>query len=665
MKQKTDNVIQEPFLSRVANNVKGVKIGPTAIQAAGIQTEFATVNVLAARSFSSTVVLRSGTPPVYNKPRSPKSGLNLSKTSNQGFFKGALAADLLFTRVENGVLRGFDPKDKERLQQPLKSPKYQHTVQLPVNMLDILREIKPDGDLKVLGYDEESGQLRLAYKAGKGAPEFKGQFVINLKNGSQEQLIYSRPWDNPANQPEWDHTKQILPKPRELSEVPDEIYERFFHYSFPLFYSLEQSESPETLLPAKVFANTARTGAEFLAAMDKDSAEYSLVEQYNRSSSHSLEQILAILDEETIKKIYDQTALIVAGDWDGLLLSHPRNMAPEFQQVYNTFGLPGEMFDNMFKLSERTKNYLAELKKQVQAKDPAQLSPFDKLILNVKTHKLLTPYAVSRAGCITPHEFLFQQLINYAYRDHDNALGEPYNLTALQATMDAVLINFKNNGPRPPSAEFDVFLEQELQKALQSSPETSLWRREIYFDHLKHHAQIACQKEASHYKIPHPQHDQNVHDLYQHGFDMRNPYGCNIAGAWLMITRNGEFIYGDTEEQLIEVLLLEEVFFHNNQIDVNPHADMEKGWGRILELQQPPEPPLRRSLSEAMLTASITEQTVEAPLPPPRKAYQNTDNDDQNRVRTQDYRQQMEQLQQEQEFSAQEKQDYFNPQTGL
>lgn len=658
MKSSKNNLEQESFLLRAANEVQGIKTGPMAMQAAGIQTEFATVNVLAAQSFNSMVVLRSGSPPVYNKQRSPKSGLNTSKTSNQGFFKGALAADVLFTRLENDVLRGIDPKDTKRLNCPIKTIDYQHLLQLPVNMLDIIRETGAGGDLEVLAYDDESGQLRLGYKAGKGAAEFKGQFAVHLKNGVQEQLFYSRPWDNPANQPDWDKNKNILNKPQTLSAIPDEIYERFFHCSFPLFYSLSESTTAEDLKPAMVFANTPRTGADFLTVMGESHPEYHRVKEFNQNTAESLAKILAILDEETIASIYDQSALIVAGDWDGLLLSHPLNMAIEYQQACNTSAaLPSVMFANMNQLREQTEKYLEELKQQIENKTPEQLSPFDRLILSVNANQLITPYTISRAGCITPHEFLFQQLINYAYRDQENVLGEPYNLQALQTIMDSVLEHFRQNGSRPPSAEFDLFLRNELQKTLPADSETSPWRIDIYFSHLKHHAQIACNNGATHYKIPHPQHDQNIHDLYQHGFDMRNPYGCNIEGAWLMITPKGEFIYGDSEEQLIQVLLVEKDFYREHQIDVNPKADLEKGWNKILKLQEPPEPPLRLSLSSSSL---FKEEA--APVPPPRKAYE-TPALDQNRVTTQEYRQQMEQLQQQEQASKPTNE--FNPQTGL
>ena len=81
------------FFEQLHELDNGVLIGLNALKAAGIQQEFAAMNVLLARAMSSALILRAGAPPVYNEERSPKSGENLTKTSNQGFFRGSLAKE--------------------------------------------------------------------------------------------------------------------------------------------------------------------------------------------------------------------------------------------------------------------------------------------------------------------------------------------------------------------------------------------------------------------------------------------------------------------------------------------------------------------------------------------------------------------------------------------
>ncbi len=65
---------------------------------------------------------------------------------------------------------------------------------------------------------------------------------------------------------------------------------------------------------------------------------------------------------------------------------------------------------------------------------------------------------------------------------------------------------------------------------------------------------------------------------------MRNPYGSNLEGAWLMVTSNGLIVHGDTEEQLVEVLLTEG-FLEKNLITVSHGANMSAGWDRVIERQ--------------------------------------------------------------------------------
>ena len=168
------------FVEKAAE-IDGVKLGTDAMIASGMQPEFAAHLQLQNQALGISIILRAGSPPVYNQKRGPKTGLNLTKTSNQGFFKGSLAAEEQFTRIDSktGKPKGHDKKDTDHLKLNIKDPNYQHTVALPITMLDILKEINC-GDLEVLSYDAEKQRLSLGYCKNKGNPNFKGQFLIDL-----------------------------------------------------------------------------------------------------------------------------------------------------------------------------------------------------------------------------------------------------------------------------------------------------------------------------------------------------------------------------------------------------------------------------------------------------------------------------------------------------
>lgn len=260
------------FIQKVTSTLH-LKSGEMALQACGMQPEFARHLMMQAAVDDTCIILRAGNPPVYNQRRGSKSGVNLSKTSNHGLFRGSLAADLQFTRVDkkghnigwyepmlmqpdsvleknkiyfelndgslqytvispNGnsqtalidkdkltfeptqplsleqikrllpeILKitaqrdhtvgyGHHKKDAAHLALPPNHIDYQHCMQLVITMQDLIREVRPEGDLNVLGYDQNSGQLRLEYKPGKGPVDFMGQFVLNLKRAIKHHSFF-------------------------------------------------------------------------------------------------------------------------------------------------------------------------------------------------------------------------------------------------------------------------------------------------------------------------------------------------------------------------------------------------------------------------------------------------------------------------------------------
>lgn len=576
-----------PFSLQVADHdIAGVRIGSDAMKAAGVQPQFVAVNHLILRGMRLTLTLRVGKPPVFNRPRSPKTGLNYTKTNNRGIMQGTITEKEIFTRLEGNMPLGHHKKDKERLRKPLKDPDHQHTVQLTVSMRDIIREIGPTGDLEFLGYDERTGELRLGYKEGRGPKEFNGQFVINLFKGESGDLFYSRPWDAPQFDPAWNEEKKIIEQPT-LLDIPPEVYERVFYQHFDLKYTDDKMSPvlPEELNPVKVFANTPRTPKEFIAAMPSSHKKYHLVQHLKESEKLSeLSDVLSQLEDDEILKIYDESGKIVTGDWDGMALSYPSGLKSRFTHVFNTFESDTtKQQAEMKQLLSDCKVYLRELKESAVAgirdRKKSESRLFDDFILGLLNFDdEVGEFALSRAGCITSYEFLFQQLVNRAYRDPDcEYFGEKFDMKLIQETMDQVLVRF-HEPPLPTPEVIEQFIRAKLDQKF------DMHLVDDFTAYLTKHAVIALQQGGEPYKVPHPQYDPNVQELYQHGFDMRNPYGCNLGGAWLMLTADGGTIYGDTQEQLIEVMLIPG-FLEQNRIDINHGADMGVGWHRVIEKQ--------------------------------------------------------------------------------
>ena len=735
-------------------DIVGLETGTSALKACGMQQELAAHLAMQCSAMGVIIILRAGSPPVYNYKRGPKSGVNLSKTSNQGLFKGSIAAERRFNRINNGRGIVHHQKDADHLTLPIDDPNHQYTVALPISIQDILREIEPDGDLQFLGY--EDGLLRLRYKDGKG--DFNGQFVINLIKGTHTSFFYSRPWDDPKNHPKWDPLKLIITKPVTLEDIPDSIYNQLFNQVFTVGYVNHRGEIPssEVIFEAKVFANTPKTVDDMLSAIQaikivdsddnatalkeikkiweelsarmrgdalfsmplvSDDCSAAIAPSVTTSSLIMSDLLQKELSPEQIKLIYDDCALVVTGDWDGLALGQP---LPEFftdtllgfpagypkdqMRIYNTFGEEEQAMQERAALREASWSYVGYLKEKYASHADTQF-PFYSLLMKItESYTLFSELAIQRAGCITPHEFVFQQLINFTYRDiHNDVYGEQSMVKELQSSfslalqasdltaspntrvaqgvectmqllmngssseasdsckLDEALIHvpyddpqtddalsqplslaslimdppcvevvrtpLKNRSPlaenslfRTPPRKLNELSDTPLNTQLDESANETRKRRSlsetpkrgrlsetpkrrslsetpkrrslsgtpkarVIEQHVSlHFAEALKTNAASSYVIPHPDYDHNVHDLFQHGFDMRNPYGSNLEGSWLMITNDGMTVYGDTQEKLVETLM-SGTFLQDNIFDVSCGADMNV-WGRVIAKQR-------------------------------------------------------------------------------
>lgn len=595
-----------PLVMQLANNPRvkiahkigdeGILVGINAMMKAGVQPEFVASNFIQLER-DNLVILRANDPPQYNKRRSSKSGDNLSKTSKQGFFKGAVPEQLRFARLSPGrTPRAHHYKDAAHLQLKPTDPEYQFTMPLDVTMGDILREIGSNGDLFVICFDEQSGWLRLKYKEGHGprndktaSEGFVGQFVINLYEGDDTPQFYSREWDRPEYDTHWDATKHIILKPANLSAVPDSVYQKVFKHSFKLRYIETDAAKFDTVEvhQAKVFANRPRCAVDFKQALGLQHKHYSLID-----SCTSLEEILATLKEKLpeeeasadIIEAYTKGGSIIAGDWDGMALGHPITLAAEFREVIDTFAPGDQGITNQHTLLTRSNEYLQQIKTTATSKHAAGIptTAFEDKVLSINSmNEIVSGFCLARAGCITVHEFVFQQVLNAAYRDKSNAhYGEKYDTATVQSVMDKLLTMSRISSEDLHDTILSM-LQNELRSAKKHIPEPVINK---LVDHLIVHLLLAQKLGLGEYTLPHLNYDPNVHDLYQHGFDMRNPYGCNLDGAWLLVSGDGGVFYGETQEQLIELLLTGD-FLQKNCIDINHQANMSAGWGRVIQKQ--------------------------------------------------------------------------------
>ncbi len=546
--------------------------GPNALIACGMQEEFAAELALMQQTNQTTLILRAGAPPVYDRPGAPKTGENLSKTSNQGFFKGRIAAQKQFTRIKvnkegKNQPIGHHKKDAEKLQHGA-----QKTAQLQVRLKDIIRELRePGGDLKMTSYDPASGEMRFQYKPGKGDNNFKGDFVINVNQGHPFEAHYSRSTDRPDQDPKYNKEKGIITKPDGLDILSEKdwenLYKKMDNQEFNLFFTDKPLE--KNLQEAAVFTN--------------------------------------------------KQGLVITGDWDGLAIGHPPDLPDYARVVYNTFS---EDPVEQMSLIQASTMLLNEKKQEIESKGAP--NSLETAILKMTMDDLYDQFSLSRAGCITAHEFLHNSMANYLYREkNNNEVRNQSHLRGYQEAFDVGLLQARNqlrkggdlekviadakeaarneyvtqniekeegfvtprSGPQliDQKLQSDTFQRQSdraLEKIYQALEKNIRKEHKIYENTLGQGPLLSVETP----RLLHPDLDTNLENPFQHGYDMRNPYGSNLDGPWLMVTDEGLTVHGKNQAELIDVMLCEG-FLEKNHIDINFAADMSKGWDKVVERQ--------------------------------------------------------------------------------
>ncbi len=109
-----------------------------------------------------------------------------------------------------------------------------------------------------------------------------------------------------------------------------------------------------------------------------------------------------------------------------------------------------------------------------------------------------------------------------------------------------------------------------------------------------------------------------IDNLFQHGYDMHNPYGCNAEGAALMYVPglgDKNPVYCETQNQLCSLLCTGDLL-KDNHFDVNFGCDMSEGWADVVQKQmqlkkEDPSRPDIPYLTQTFYNMHLLEQTYD------------------------------------------------------
>ena len=227
---------------------------------------------------------------------------------------------------------------------------------------------------------------------------------------------------------------------------------------------------------------------------------------------------------------------------------------------------------------------------------------------------------INHFGIATPHDLVFNLLSNHYYEDKllsfygNNSYHDKKILPLLTECFKKALSQMTDHGISHSEAVCVAMLELKASVAIrikttaeQAHQEQKEERTDEQQDQmfLGYHQHILENYFAYHlvaarlfkakkintgelmdeYVLPHPDYDNNVQHLFQHAYDMRNPGNLNINGPWLMVTAGGFILYGETQEQLVKILLSGNgCLLKNSFIDISHKVDMQI-WGKVIAKQ--------------------------------------------------------------------------------
>lgn len=580
--------------------------GVEAEMSVGIQHEFAAFILLQSERFGTAFSFRAGNPPMYDVLRAPKSGAILSKSSNHGLGKSLIPAHRIFTRLDEYHLPiGFHEKDEKNLigdqNENIKrrregkgelslSEMQQPTVQLHYSLRNILSMVKkfPQGDLKIAGYDKDSGELRLKYQQNCGPSGFNGEYVINIRDviSKRTEGAITRPWnqDNRSAQEVLDDLakdrKNAQDSPIDLSD-----FLPFVDDEFPITFR----EAPnEELKPFKVFSDKAGNplvGDWDLLAVGhpKDIPVYA-AEVYNTFSAvtddreklrlssellfvalkkRALERLEDMRHKHLPQKLYGRTSGIVS---DSLSVA---SREEAFSEI-STKILDQNLREQREGLDKEiaSKPWLKNITEYFKIRKEFELLK-NKVELKNKAKK--NKSEIKNKAEFPAEQARLQQLEQFFSR-HELKDFERLAFANLDP-VDRYLLAINKFD--------DLYDEQILKNAGCISPfefVQSCLLNTAYADEASHYG---SQKALGYLNVAF---DPNIKNLIQHGPENRNPYVPSNLDGKILHFYKGMIFLTQGENQLIQFYMADD-FLKNNIIDIHYGWKMEK-WAKVLEKQE-------------------------------------------------------------------------------
>lgn len=576
LRQGTDFI--DAIASINADLIESTQIltGDDARRKAGLPHEWGAEVAITADALDTFFSIRAPDPnslPMYNIESAPKGSNIKTKSSKSGFAKGLYPLEITETRRKDGAPIGHDVKDSKHLHLPINDPLYLHTVTRKLTIQELLRELADDGDLYVKGY--KNNILTIAYKDGTGEPSL--EYIIDLTKLEKKPIHWSRPEDEIMSEQE---------KPACLQALPDRIYKKLFDKTFELYYRLGDKDD---IKPYKIFAAKPQTLHELTQAVSKSKHIWNKkdkkkkLELLSKQTGHIISDINSLFTNEELLSLYDQSSKPITGDQDGLILGSPLDLPENFSTVFNTFANKGSWRASspglqLIKNSREYFSYMQDIlaKKQNKLSEALQGKRFDDLCIDSTI--------VARSGCITAQEFTFAQILNNLHGNPNAPLGENYDMQLLQQIFDSGLNTILDNRHNSPQSALNKGLRH-IYTLLDEEANISTNEKRTLKEFLTYHLKLAFSEHAlpGSYLLPFPNYDPNVHNLIQHGFDTRNPNGCNFEGPTIVFWR-GVVAYCPTQEILAK-LILESNLYQHNFLPINHAVDMDAGWGELIAKQ--------------------------------------------------------------------------------
>lgn len=615
----------------------GILYGSAAIKKSGLSHELISHMTLLVQHLKVSLVLQPIPQARLNRPGAPKSADTKTKTSNHGFFRGYIAAESRFTRLDReGNPIGYDRNDeKERAT----ADESRLTLPLYVGLTEIQNVLAEGGDLELCKIGKN--RLYFTYRKNRGPVGFHGQFYIDMNEGNENVELAAPVL--PQQQHKVEHSNSSKNRPKSLT---DAIIRRLKGKVFKVFI-IEDSKTG-VCHEAKIIGKVPQLLSRYQQAIYQELLQkdnHQCFEQFDSLikkvlSAKSIVEIHAALkmqykDEKSFELFFHNLLTAIAepiiSDLDGIIFGHPSTLPESFRQQFNT-NSSSERDQQRSELLKRSIAYFNYERKKVIAtleaynhqklntllgqllSSPLQDDAVNKSIIisqlrkaiehhQIRANPIIYLYltinnfgeivhndALNNAGCITPFEFVNQQIINYTHSlPNNDILGVEVEIPYLQAALQQGLQQYFSDNEKQRS--IDLAIEKAIRffkrKHKTSQPELSEVTHANCITHLKLHLKFAIKNRAhdwQHYQIPHPDYDHYVHHYFQHGFAMRNPNSPDCGGAWFMIDADGFLLYGENQTQLTQVML-RPGYLEQNRLDVSPLVEMEQGWGDIVRQQ--------------------------------------------------------------------------------